>query len=97
MSLIQKLLFSIVLISSSVIQADNLGIPGHFEPGNSMLLPNRGISMDQVLSDFGEPVSRNDAVGEPPITEWNYGDFRVYFEYQTVLHSVNLKTMIMPK
>ncbi len=97
MSITQKLFISIFLLTSTALQADNLTIPGHYEDGNGMIMPQRGISMDRVLEEFGEPIQRNDAVGDPPITEWDYGDFRVYFEFQTVLHSVNLKTMIVPK
>ena len=50
-----------------------------------------------VLDEFGEPDNRFGPVGEPPITEWVYGSFRVYFEDQTVLHSIDLNTIIMPK
>jgi hypothetical protein len=53
--------------------------------------------MDSVLTDFGEPNERYGPVGEPPISEWVYGGFRVYFENQTVLHTINLNTLIMPK
>jgi hypothetical protein len=53
--------------------------------------------MDAVLSEFGEPDERYGPVGEPPISEWVYGSFRVYFEYQLVLHSIDLNTIIMPK
>jgi len=97
MSIAKKILLTTLLIAPSVLQADTLTIPGHYEANNGMMLPQRGISMDRVLSEFGEPIDRKEAVGEPPISEWDYGDFRVYFEFQTVLHSVNLKTMIMPK
>lgn len=93
----KKIMISLLFILSTSLQADTLTIPGHYESDKNTVLPRRGISMDRVLSDFGEPVSRNDAIGDPPITEWNYGDFRVYFEFQTVLHSVDLKSMIMPK
>ncbi len=97
MSVLQKLVFTLMIMSATVLQADTLTIPGHYESDSDMVLPRRGISMDQVISEFGEPSYRNDAVGDPPITEWDYGSFRVYFEYQTVLHTVNLKSMIMPK
>ncbi len=97
MSTSRTLFITTILLASFSLQADTLTIPGHYESDNGMTLPQRGISMDRVLSEFGEPIDRKAAVGEPPITEWDYGDFRVYFEFQTVLHSVNLKTMIMPK
>jgi len=53
--------------------------------------------MDEVLSEFGEPDERFGPVGEPPITEWVYGSFRVYFEHQIVLHTIDLNTIIMPQ
>ncbi|MDJ0881453.1 MAG: phosphodiesterase [Gammaproteobacteria bacterium] len=97
MSTIRNIVLTTLLMASCALQADTLTIPGHYESDNGIALPQRGISMERVLSEFGEPIDRKAAVGEPPITEWDYGDFRVYFEFQTVLHSVNLKTMIMPQ
>jgi hypothetical protein len=83
------------LLIAPSINATELAIPGHTE-GDHQLLPKRGISMEAVLGKFGEPDQRFGPVGEPPITEWAYGSFRVYFEYRTVLHSVDLDTLIMP-
>lgn len=93
----RNLIIASIILFSTSLQADKLVIPGHYESGSTLIMPKRGINMDRVLEQFGEPVRRIEAIGEPPITEWDYGDFRVYFEYQTVLHSVNLKTLIMPK
>jgi hypothetical protein len=84
------------LIAPSV-GAEALTIPGHSVSGQVQITPKRGISMDSVLTDFGEPVERYGPVGEPPISEWVYGSFRVYFESQTVLHTIDLNTLIMPK
>lgn len=53
-----------------------------------MKFPARGTSMDEVLSQSGEPEKKLDAVGQPPITRWIYQDYTVYFEHQTVIHSV---------
>ncbi|MGH8496022.1 MAG: hypothetical protein ACREVN_07780 [Gammaproteobacteria bacterium] len=50
--------------------------------------PARGVSMDRVEARFGAPVSRGSAVGDPPITRWEYADFVVYFEYDHVIHAV---------
>ena len=97
MPIINKLFISLLVFFCASLQADSLTIPGHFDSNKSIVMPKRGISMDQVLAEFGEPVRRIDAIGEPPITTWDYGDFRVYFEYQTVLHSPDLTTLIMPK
>jgi hypothetical protein len=92
-----KLLPGLLFAFSLSLQADTLSIPGHYDSGSSMQMPKRGSSMQKVLEKFGEPVRRGATVGNPPITEWDYGDFRVFFEYQTVLHSLNLTTLIMPK
>jgi hypothetical protein len=57
----------------------------------NMNMPTRGTSMDAVLSMSGEPQQKRDAVGEPPITRWDYADYTVYFEHQTVIHTVKNK------
>ncbi|MCZ6798234.1 MAG: hypothetical protein O7D36_09850 [Gammaproteobacteria bacterium] len=87
---------ALALIAPS-IGASTLAIPGHHEFGETQTMPRRGISMDSVLVEFGEPEQRRGPVGEPPISEWVYGSFRVYFEDQTVLHSIDLNTLIMPR
>lgn len=50
--------------------------------------PSRGMTMSQVASKFGEPVSKVAAVGKPPISRWEYPGFVVYFEHDHVIHSV---------
>lgn len=50
--------------------------------------PVRGLSMGAVEARFGAPQQRHAAVGQPPITRWDYPGFSVFFENQTVLHSV---------
>ncbi len=94
-------LYLLILGCSLVLQpvsaGDNLVIPGHVSTMDKQVLPRRGISMDDVLGEFGEPDERYGPIGEPPISEWVYGNFRVYFEYQVVLHSIDLSTLIMPK
>lgn len=85
------------LLVTPVLQAQNLAIPGHSETDEVQVMPRRGINMDAVIEEFGQPDERFGPVGEPPITEWVYGGFRVYFEHQTVLHSINLNTLIFPK
>jgi len=51
-------------------------------------LPARGQSQTRVLRQFGEPSSRVAAVGDPPISRWNYPSFIVYFEYSHVITTV---------
>lgn len=50
--------------------------------------PGRGMTMDQVAAKFGTPASKVPAVGQPPITRWDYPGFVVYFERNYVIHSV---------
>lgn len=50
--------------------------------------PNRGMSMTTVESRWGAPQSKRNAIGDPPITRWEYPHFIVYFEYSNVIHAV---------
>jgi hypothetical protein len=94
---IYLLLLGCVILMQPVSAGDTLVIPGHTANGDAQVLPRRGISMDDVLGQFGEPDDRFGPVGDPAITEWVYGSFRVYFENEIVLHSIDLNTIIMPK
>ena len=91
------LLLGIGLILQPAVAGDTLTIPGNIPVAEKQMMPKRGINMDDVLGEFGEPDERFGPVGEPPITEWVYGTFRVYFEYQIVLHTIDLNTIVMPK
>ena len=53
-----------------------------------VVTPIRGMSMDQVATKFGAPVTKVPAVGKPPISRWEYPGFVVYFEADHVIHSV---------
>lgn len=48
--------------------------------------PARGMTMDKVAARWGAPVKKSDAVGQPPISRWDYAEFIVFFEYDHVLH-----------
>ncbi len=50
--------------------------------------PGRGQTMETVQARFGQPANRHAAVGEPPITRWDYADFSVFFEHDKVIHAV---------
>jgi hypothetical protein len=50
--------------------------------------PTRGMTMEQVASQFGKPETKVPAVGKPPISRWEYPGFVVYFENDHVIHSV---------
>jgi hypothetical protein len=51
--------------------------------------PTRGMTQARVEQAYGTPASRQGAVGDPPISRWDYADFVVYFEYDKVIHSVS--------
>jgi hypothetical protein len=70
----------------SVASADELKMTS--VPQGSADQPTRGMSMDKVEAKFGAPTNRVPAVGDPPITRWEYPGFVVYFEHNLVLHSV---------
>lgn len=79
-----------VLLASPAL-ADVLQMPGPSERPEesvSQTVPGRGMTMEQVRERFGDPRQTEPAVGDPPITRWEYGDFTVYFEHNLVLHSV---------
>jgi len=50
--------------------------------------PTRGMTQDRVQATYGTPQSRQAAVGDPPISRWEYPKFVVYFEYDRVIHAV---------
>lgn len=54
-------------------------------------VPQRGITKEQVLQQFGEPENKKAPVGEPPISVWQYPKFSVYFERNWVINSVVLQ------
>ena len=54
--------------------------------------PHRGSTMAQVESQYGAPSNRHAAVGNPPITRWDYPQFSVYFEHDRVLHTVLVRS-----
>ena len=50
--------------------------------------PARGAQKDSVAKSLGQPTAAQSAVGEPPISAWEYDEFVVYFEHDRVLHTV---------
>ena len=67
---------------------DTVNLPISLQGDASFPLAERGWSRDRVEVEFGEPEYASAQVGEPPISVWHYQEFSVYFEGDTVLHSV---------
>jgi len=61
---------------------------GHQTGDSTLGVPQQGLRKNTVLEQYGEPGVRHPAVGQPPITRWDYVDFSVYFEYDRVIDSV---------
>jgi hypothetical protein len=78
--------FPLVSIADVLLIEEVRGAP----PNNSSGVPrpSRGMRMNVVKQKFGEPETIAPAVGIPPITQWDYEAYSVYFENDTVLHSV---------
>ena len=68
--------FADVLIIDEVRQADHMN------------LPKNGLTKAAVEAKFGAPEQKNPAVGDPPISSWDYDTYSVYFEHDLVLYSV---------
>ncbi|MFN4262266.1 MAG: hypothetical protein ACK4IT_01205 [Thioalkalivibrionaceae bacterium] len=74
---------------ADILKLPDGGLMVETRPG----LPVNGTHQSQVLARFGEPVRRHPSVGggrpqHPVITRWDYPDFSVVFERQTVKHTV---------
>lgn len=81
------------LLTATPAQADTLTIPLGEQAGSvQQNLPKRGTSRALVQRTHGEPSTRHAAVGQPPITRWDYPGYSVYFEYDHVIHAVRHHT-----
>ena len=69
------------------MQADVLLIE-EVRQAESMRLPVNGMNKVDVQAEFGAPAQTHAAVGDPPITRWDYERWSVYFEHDLVLFSV---------
>ena len=67
----------------------NIGSAEQSAATNPSGKPIRGMKSDQVRANFGMPQTIRNPVGNPPIIRWEYSNFVVFFEYDTVIHAVN--------
>ena len=77
-------------VTASMAYADTLLIPVSRQGGDlrDISMPVTGETQQSVRARYGTPDSTSGPTGDPPITRWNYTDFSVYFESETVIHSV---------
>lgn len=80
------------VIVEEVVVREVSGDVLEMQPGEIIIspldFPRRGMSMDKVKNELGQPVEISPSVGEPPITSWTYPDRVVFFEYSRVIHAV---------
>lgn len=89
--MLRKSLSAMVLAFAigGVAEADTLLIDGiERVEASGMEKPRSGLSKAQVEERFGEPTRTVAAVGDPPISRWEYAGFIVYFENDRVIHAV---------
>ncbi len=87
--------YAMVLLALSIgllstVSAQNLDMSGAegsatFDQAGK---PTRGMSQNSVQANYGSPQSTVAAVGDPPISRWEYAEFVVFFEHNLVIHSV---------
>jgi hypothetical protein len=84
-----RLLGLLLLAAAPVAGADVLLIDTvEMSAQTSSTRPARGMTMSRVEANFGTPTNRRGAIGDPPISRWEYPDFTVYFEHDHVIHAV---------
>ncbi len=91
----------VLVFSTSMSQIDIAGadvlLIEEVRQSDSMNLPKNGMPRDEVQARFGEPQQKLAAVGDPPITQWKYDSWSVYFEYDLVLFTVLHKGAVIDK
>jgi outer membrane protein assembly factor BamE (lipoprotein component of BamABCDE complex) len=84
-----RILLLAAVLASGVAGAETIAVDNGIAVKQSDVpTPTRGMTMDQVAGKFGAPATKVPAVGQPPISRWEYPGFVVYFEREHVIHSV---------
>ncbi|WP_367273059.1 hypothetical protein [Marinobacter sp.] len=79
----------LTLAPGSGVFAEDLRVPvGSQADRSQQNMPRTGMTQASVRAAWGQPNSIDSAVGQPPISQWHYGKFVVYFEKDRVIHSV---------
>ena len=74
-----------VLLIEEVRQADRMQVPAN------------GQTKAEVEARFGAARKQHEPVGDPPITQWEYDGWSVYFEHDLVLSTVLHKGIVIEK
>ena len=88
MNMLRKLtIFALAFGFTGIAGADTLDMDGT-DAANNAVGPSSGVTQESVEATYGSPNSKKAAVGDPPISSWEYDGFIVYFEYDRVVHAV---------
>jgi len=74
--------------AAGVVWADTVKIPVGQQMASEEDTPRMGMKKEEVERQYGTPQGRKAPVGDPPISRWDYPEYSVYFEGNTVLHTV---------
>lgn len=87
-----RMVLTLVLLSSAALWANmasaDVLLIEEVRQADTMSVPANGMSMVEVEAQFGSPGNKQGPVGDPPITQWAYDRWSVYFEYDKVLFTV---------
>ena len=79
--------FALFLGVFGTAAAETLEMDG-VAPDSNVARPASGMTAANVEAEFGAPDAKVAAVGDPPISRWEYKDFVVFFEFDRVIHAV---------
>jgi hypothetical protein len=83
------LILGVAALGSSAVRAETVVVDDQVTVRESNVeRPGRGMTMKTVEAKYGAPQQRHPAVGQPPITRWDYPSFSVFFEHEYVIHAV---------
>lgn len=83
-----RIVFAMLLLLMTTAAAADVLLIDEVRQVEKMSLPNNGLSKSDVESKYGAPSEKRAAVGDPPISRWEYETYSVYFEYDIVLFTV---------
>ena len=84
------LLFAALTATLSIMpaSAQELVIPlGRQGDRDAISLPQTGMKAESVRKHWGSPETARGPIGQPPISQWHYPAFVVYFEGERVIHA----------
>ena len=85
---LSSILFLLALSTPPQAEEIIIGVAQQASEMTNIERPVNGQTKDDVMQKYGPPQEMTDPVGNPPISRWTYQNYSVYFEYNSVLHSV---------